>query len=251
MKPVKNMLTILKGTINFFYYKKILKTPPIILGGCGRSGTTLLLSILAAHPNIHGINRETGIFTSPKLNRRKKFITQLNISADLFKDRQKKAVRFMEKTPRNINNIEGIFKYFNNNVKIIHIVRDGRNVITSKHPTCKNKFWVSVERWINDVSNGLNHSNNPNVYLLKYEDLVNDFSKTIKSVLAFIEEDVADEVLFYWKHSTVQKNRALDSKIRPIYNTKKRNSKEEFEIIKSFMENEKAVGIMKKLKYFE
>ncbi len=35
---------------------------PILIGGCGRSGTTLLTSILSSHPKIALIPHETGIF---------------------------------------------------------------------------------------------------------------------------------------------------------------------------------------------
>ncbi len=36
--------------------------PPVIIGGCGRSGTTLLLSILASHPAILGVPEELYLF---------------------------------------------------------------------------------------------------------------------------------------------------------------------------------------------
>ena len=38
----------------------VLQIPqtPILIGGCGRSGTTLLLSLLSAHPRIRAVSRQ-------------------------------------------------------------------------------------------------------------------------------------------------------------------------------------------------
>lgn len=38
--------------------KNVLPEKPIVIGGCGRSGTTLLLSILGAHPDIFALASE-------------------------------------------------------------------------------------------------------------------------------------------------------------------------------------------------
>ncbi|MCA9555784.1 MAG: sulfotransferase, partial [Myxococcales bacterium] len=38
--------------------------PPIIIGGCGRSGTTLVASILSCHPRIAVVGPETRAFAA-------------------------------------------------------------------------------------------------------------------------------------------------------------------------------------------
>jgi len=43
--------------------------PPILIVGCGHSGTSVLLAILGAHSKLHAIARETG-FADPKLDQR-------------------------------------------------------------------------------------------------------------------------------------------------------------------------------------
>lgn len=252
MKPVKLYRTLYRGLINYFYFRKLSNGTPIIIGGCGRSGTTLLLSILAAHPEIHGINIETGIFSKNRFSKRSRFWTLYNLSAELYLDKKITAKCWMEKTPRNINNLEGIFNFFSNKVKVIHIVRDGRNVVTSKHPSIKDQYWVSFERWVNDVSNGLKFSDNPNVLLVKYEDLVNQFHETIKSILDFLDLELANEVYDYANHTTVKYNNAWDSKVKKLYNTKSRlKSSQDMERINSFMTNDKVVELMKKLNYID
>src|SRR6056297_4213785 len=129
---------------------------PIIIGACPRSGTTLLLSILDAHPNIYSIQNQTYAFTSwKKENLPGRF---LPVRLDrlyrefLFHRIKGDPVRWCEKTPKNIQFLDKIIEYFSDTVKIIHLVRDGRDVVTSRHPKhTPNEYWVSVERWVKDV----------------------------------------------------------------------------------------------------
>ncbi len=252
MKLMRNIIIFIRGLVNFPYFIKLSNEEPILIGGCGRSGTTLLLSILGSHPKIHAINREAGLFAHPKLNRRSNFITRLNISAELFKDRKKTAIRYVEKTPKNINNLSRSFKFFNSKLKFIHIVRDGREVITSRHPSAKDKYWVSFERWVNDVSNGLEYSNNPNVLLVKYEDLVSEFDKTIVLIFDFLDLELANEVYDYTKHTSVQKNNAWDDVIKNLYKSRSRSKNtNDMKRISSFMQNPKVIKLMKKLNYID
>ncbi len=62
MNSIEKIKVILKYFTNLSYVNQISKKCPIIIGGCGRSGTTLLLSILGSHPNIQAIKDETGLF---------------------------------------------------------------------------------------------------------------------------------------------------------------------------------------------
>ena len=45
---------------------------------------------------------------------------------------------------------EEIIKLFDGKVKIINMIRDGRDVITSMHPNGKGRYWVTKDRWIED-----------------------------------------------------------------------------------------------------
>ena len=214
-------------------------------------GTTLLLSIFAAHPEIHGINIETGIFRKENLNQRKRIFTNLLISSELFKDRKPSAIRYMEKTPNNVNNIEGILKYFNNKVKIIHIIRDGRDVVTSTHPTEKIKFWVDFDRWVNDVKNGLKYESHENVLSIRYEDLISDFENTMSVLCTFLNLGLSKEILNFEKHSSVKNNVAWEQPIQPIYIKKREKSEIKLSRVKEFLNYEPARQLMLSLKYLE
>ena len=250
MKPKKIFKKYLLGIFNLSYYNQLSKSPPIIIGGCGRSGTTLLLSILAAHPKIHAITNETGELTKDKLNNPSTLISKIFIASHLKKEINKNAVRWAEKTPNNVNNIDQILKFFKGNVKIVHIVRDGRNVITSKHPTLKNKFWVKKERWINDVTNGLKFLNHKNVYTIKYEDIVDDFNNSISKLLEFLEIEMVDEIINYQKHTSIKRHLAWDSNVKSIYKiTPRLDNPENKDVLREFMEDKIAIDLMKRLSY--
>jgi len=105
----------------------------------------------------------------------------------------------------NVKYIERIDKFFNGKFKFVHMIRDGRDVLTSVHPRDPNSYWVSIDRWIRDTEKGLEYANHPNVLTLKYEDLISDFYETIGEVCSFIGEPVTDE-LRNWREKTNIKN---------------------------------------------
>ena len=192
---------------------------PIIIGGCGRSGTTLLLSMLSCHPHIYAINEETRAFCpdgyahNPDLGspfKLKKLYGYLLRSAI-----PDECTRWCEKTPRNVLYYEGILRYFGRNVRIINIVRDGRDVITSRHPSNLQKFWVTPERWVIDVTAGERYASHPQVKTIRYEDLINNYEKIIGSVCTFIGESFVDTFLSYPASAPVQLSPAWLGKAKP------------------------------------
>ena len=132
---------------------------PILIGGCGRSGTTLLLAILSAHPNIFAFSRElvAVVDWKPADNdpdslepaRLDRLYREL-----LWRRIPPSAQRWCEKTPRNVHHIDKILDFWPNS-RFFHIVRDPRDVLTSRHPTRPDEYWVSPERWVRDVRAGL------------------------------------------------------------------------------------------------
>lgn len=178
---------------------------PVIIGGCGRSGTTLLLSILSCHPHLYGINEETRAFCptgykvdptpeSPfKLKKLYDYLLQHTIPPA--------ARRWCEKTPKNVLSYPRILHYYGSRVRIINMVRDGRDVITSHHPSNPEIFWIRPERWVNDVKAGKRFAEHPQVKTLRYEDLITDYEATIRSLCSFIGEEFDEDFLAY-SHKT-------------------------------------------------
>lgn len=226
---------------------------PIIICGCGRSGTTLLLSILSAHPNIQGLNHETGIFQYHVQNSRfAKYNNLRKILVKILEQGYKKtAHRWLEKTPRNVRFIEDILYTYNNKVKIIHIIRDGRDVTVSTHPLYGD-YYVSIERWISDTREGLNFRNNPSVLTVKYEDLVLKFDSTVKKICTFLEEPFHPNLEEFPVYSDVIKHEAYHSgeveKINHSSIGKWRNPKFKLRI-DQFYQSREAVELLKELGY--
>jgi len=221
--------------------KRLSDHHPIIIGGCGRSGTTLLLSVLASHSKIFGIDTE--LYSFYPVFRPKKIINFL--SDNKFPSNK----IWCEKTPKNIINFNKIYSKLNKNVRLIHIVRDGRDVVTSEHPYHPNQYWVSKERWASDVTAGLECEN---CLLIKYEDLVTKTKETLKTVCDYCSLEFEPKMLDFQKFSNVRENVAWKYgkpvKIHPN-RVQKWKKKQYTDIINSFNEDAECVNLLKKLKY--
>ena len=216
--------------------------PPIIIGGCGRSGTTLLLSVLGAHDNIYAFDEELyAFYPKPyRLNNISNAIDKYNV----FKK------RWCEKTPKNVQAFREIYNLFDGNVKLIHMIRDGRDVVTSSHPNHKyKKYWVDTERWIDDVTRGLDCADI--CYELKYEDLVINPESSLKNLCEFIDEPFDTSLLRHSASTTVRGNPAWDGKAEKIHTKRlgKWKNPEHADRIKAFLQNKDAHALMKRLQY--
>lgn len=254
MKTTEKIKILIKIALNGKHLKRVSTKEPIFIGGCGRSGTTILLSILGAHKKIQAIPYESSIFLLKNLEVNSKIKTKVLLYNLLIKHKKKSAHRWLEKTPRNIHSIKEIKNIFDNKFKFIHIVRDGRDVITSKHPTKnKNEYWIDTDRWVKDVQEGLKYKNDKNVLTIKYEDLVSSRSDVIMSILNFIDEEYTDEIDNYTNYTNVKKNSAWNKEVQKIYNTsvKKWEEPEHRYVIEDFYNNEKAMNLMLSLRYIE
>ena len=157
--------------------------PPIVLGGAPRSGTTLLLSVLSAHPRIHAIPHETSAFTPPERPtgaQSGKDFELYRVFAPLALSRPEEGcTRWCEKTPSNISSFGAILAHFGSAIRLIHIVRDGRDATTSRHLRRPAEYYYGPSKWAQIVADGLRFRDHPQVLLVRYEDLVLDFVTTV------------------------------------------------------------------------
>lgn len=202
--------------------KRRFTDPPVFIGGCARSGTTLLLSILSSHKELFCIPKELSLFLLDSRDRSgNTYPTRIYrlYRSMLFYRIPKTARRWCEKTPENIRHIDKIDAYYGGRFRIIHIIRDGRDVILSKHPTARERYWVSPQRWIRDVSRGLEYINHPNVHTLKYEDLIQDFENSVTAICTFLGIELTEEILNWHGNATVTRNRALYTRVAQVNNS--------------------------------
>ena len=198
---------------------------PVIIGGCGRSGTTLLLAVLSCHPNLACVPYETmalcpdafhGLDYNPNPDLDMPFETWKIIEYLLKKEAPKTGTRWCEKTPRNVLYFQQILDYFGEGARLIHIVRDGRAVITSRHPLVEDRFWVPAARWIQDVSAGRQMEGHSQVFTVRYEDLLCDYEPVLRKICDFIGEDFHPNFLRYPQSAQIRESGAWHEAGRKI-----------------------------------
>ena len=228
---------------------------PVFIVGCGRSGTTMLLAILSADPTLYGVSEETEAFAdvgpfTPDEARRRRAVLHDFIARETtpFAGR----LRFVEKTPKHTHSIDFIRKTYEGKVKFIHIVRDGRDVVTSKHPTTnKETFHVSPRRWVRDVSAALACENDPDMYMIRYEDIIQRFDETMGGLYAYLGQEMPPDAREFSAHATVRRHWAWPEGIRALSpdSIGRWQRPEMAHRVAMLMENPEAVALLKRLNY--
>jgi len=251
---------------------------PVIIGGCGRSGTTLLLAILGSHPNMFAIPFETQVLcphaydyvSDPSLateahatmSREQLFKLQMQHHDPSYPIDPSQIERFLteakpshsrwvEKTPKNVLFFKRLLDVFDQKVKLIHMVRDGRDVVTSIHPG-RSQYHIPVERWVTEVSAGLELKDHSCVYTLKYEDLVLRYDETIQALLRFVGEPMHENLQVWTLHTHVKSHDSFHGEeAKPIYFNAIGRWKDDRhrQRITEFMQNERALNHLKALGY--
>ena len=203
---------------------------PIFVGGCGRSGTTLLRVILNSHPHI-ACGVESKLIQPRSIKPRdleQKFDVPRAECARLLDGSRSQAefterflslyaqrcgkVRWADKTPDNIRHMDYVFEHFPNS-RFIHIIRDGRDVMCSlrTHPSHTmvngkkvalhtwNPLDTCIQRWTETVSLGLALRSDERCHEVRYEDLLVDGERVLRDLFDFLEEPWSDQVLEYYR----------------------------------------------------
>ena len=207
--------------------KKSFSKEPIFIGGCGRSGTTLLLSMLSAHKDIFAVPIETAAFNI--WDEGEKYPRNYHrLCRSILRNKvPNSAVRWLEKTPANVLNFLRINDFYSGKAKFIHIVRDGRDVTTSIHPKAPDRFWVPIERWILTVNKGLDMLQHPNVLTIKYEELTNETEETVRKICSFLSLEYSDDIVHWANNTQIKKDPAWFGKVKNVHSHSTGRWKEE------------------------
>ncbi len=186
----------------------------IVIGGAARSGTTLLRTMLGRHSMIASCP-ETTVFLK-RISSPEAIAERLGWDASQIEAWQREsrsqvefigrfaeAVRhsagkpiWVEKTPKNVLRFGFVRRRFPR-ARIVHIVRDGRDVVCSlrRKPFAKidTTSWDGAHaarrcavQWRNSVKAGLRFRGDPLYHELRYEDLVREPQATLCALLAFL-----------------------------------------------------------------
>ncbi|MCP9819888.1 sulfotransferase [Synechococcus sp. Cruz-9H2] len=227
--------------------------PGLIIGGSPRSGTSLLISILSSHPGIYCIPEEAWAFYPTDHNDefeafvKRYLVPRLNEAGSSLSD----YTIWCEKTPRNVLAFQNIINFFGPEVRLIHLVRDGRDVITSRHPHDPSRYWVSEAEWVWYVTEGLKFRAHPQVFTLKYEQLVSQPTSTMSEIQEFLGLKEGFELSTWLEHSTIQEHSAWYDGVRQIHagSIGKWRDPVHATTIKKFNQNEHARLLMESLEY--
>lgn len=212
---------------------------PIVIGGCGRSGTTLLSTMLNRHPDVTCGPESTvflGRVTDPfeiarryglpphKVEQMQRQSRSQAEFIDLFRTACLAATGrrvWAEKTPENVRRLCFLFRHFPR-AQFVHIVRDGRDVACSlrQQPWMKlpgDRFSLAALEacamyWLARV--GLGQACQPDWRFIevRYEDLVRDPEHELRRLLRALG--------LRWHPSVLDTPQAADvPEHGPIYST--------------------------------
>jgi protein-tyrosine sulfotransferase len=199
---------------------------PIVIGGCGRSGTTVLRMMLDSHRRIC-CGPESSVFRRRALEPAKlaarfglepgelRAVCEAADSRPAFIEafaalclRKAGKRRWAEKTPRNISRVGAIFRSFPE-ARFVHVLRDGRDVACSlrthpRHRVVDGKLvpldtWKPIagcaRRWVRDVEASRPWWGDPRFRTVRYEDLVREPRPVLEGLMSFLGEDWDEAML--------------------------------------------------------
>lgn len=161
---------------------------PVIVAGCGHSGTTLMAVMLGAHPRLHLIRRETGFLvgaTPQKIRRRMALWDQQAESMSCH--------RWVEKTPAHVHHIGRLFSAAPQSLVVL-MARDPRDVVASLRARGVSTT-AAIKRWIGDNRQVIRWRIDGRTTVVRYEDLVADPESTLRGLLDWMGEEWSDAVL--------------------------------------------------------
>jgi len=196
---------------------------PIFVVGAPRSGTSLVQSILDAHPHIVGPEWESGLFVALDLffngdlvkflQVRPKFpLTRSDLVewardgvARLFERLAEAAgkQRWSEKTPAHVLHMKLIVEVFPG-AQFIHIIRDGREVVRSlqNQPWTPNGIRWSVRTWMEYVRAGRDAGRElpqSQYHEVRYEHLTANPETVVHGLCEYLGEPFDPATLEYYK----------------------------------------------------
>jgi hypothetical protein len=109
-----------------------------------------------------------------------------------------------------IKHVEEVRRYFPD-ARFIYMVRDGRDVAVSAKTSIFNHYHIyyTARLWKSEQELGLSWMKKltgKQIFLLKYEELINNTEETVKKLCSFLDEDFEEKMLEYYLHAESKKS---------------------------------------------
>lgn len=179
----------------------------VLILGAPRSGTTLLASMIAMHSDV-AMLIEDRFFSVKRIIGKNVIANKLCIPTQIeltkragYVTRSLKKLGFFINYTSSKFNIEDYLKL--KNIKVITIIRDGNDVISSIMKRGKKESRIARERWerAGQIIYELNTKYPEKTVTISYEDLVTDPESLINKIADFIGIDFQPQMLEGYKHN--------------------------------------------------
>jgi len=183
----------------------------LIIAGMGRSGSTLLLTLMQSFKGADvWLNERTPV----------RYKTAVPVKHPRFKLFDSMKSLTITKRPADIHNVERMQNIFTNPVGFILLKRDPRDVIVSK---LFDKYWVNCNRCKSFFINLKKFQDREHVLTMAYEDLVRTPNDCQQTIASFFDIKCQRTFTRHWKKVMTKKGQDLPSRmhaglrgIRPI-----------------------------------
>jgi hypothetical protein len=205
---------------NFIINKVNIKRVYII--GCSRSGTTMLHYAMIAFKNTMLFDKETNIWSHPSISE----------VFSIYKEKYNKTIPTFYVSKRHAEwyqdkelykSIEHISKY---NIYVINIIRDPRDVLSSRHPYDKKRYYVEPWLWEKSVESAdflmKKLGNYRNKLTIKYEDIVLKSKMIEETLIKILGLELKDNIKSWDSLKDNLEESGIDHKMIP-YMHKLRN----------------------------
>ncbi|TJW90872.1 MAG: sulfotransferase [Mesorhizobium sp.] len=156
----------------------------------------MLARILAAHPDVFSVPRETSAFVSDKGARWTK------LSLLLLEAAVSRRSVWVEKTPGHIHHTGQILETIPG-ARFIVVTRDGRDVVTSLGQRYEGDFDRAFQRWVADSKASMLCIERGGSMLWRYEDFIEAPALSIERLCRFIGVAFDPAILDYHRHPVV------------------------------------------------
>ena len=140
--------------------------------GCARSGTTMLHYAMASFKNTILCDNETEVWNSPNISQSMQLFAKIAFVPETYFYVTKRSYDWWHDSL-----IERLSNHIiEDNIFLINIIRDPRDVLTSSHRLSDRKYYVEPDRWLKSINAGeeliSRLGSYPNKLTIRYEDIL-------------------------------------------------------------------------------